>query len=329
MIVYANPKARLYLGLPETVEDQLETFQCQAAKEYHLEPAHVWANWPEPETAPRFLVRPANASSPAFWLQVEELWLPDDKSGGCVLCLRDVTAQIATQQDMRKFHIVVSHKLRTPLSGIVSILDFMVNASDGVPHKDLVKLARAGMDSSMRLSQEIDDILEYVNAPAVAQQGEWFVLSALPGSIRQIAAEIGIERCHVDLPPELAPVRLSLSEKAVESILWEILENARKFHPCQSPSMSVTVQSRRQAVSLEIADDGLTLSPEQLTWAWLPYIQGEKYVTGETPGMGLGLALVASLVWSAGGEVGLRNRHDGGGVIVELTLPVRGANTHD
>jgi K+-sensing histidine kinase KdpD len=272
---------------------------------------------------PRYLVRPATWHSPAFWLKVDELWLSGDKNDGCVLCLRDVTTQVATQQDMRKFHTVVSHKLRTPLSGIVGVLDFLVNGSEEMSHHEVVELARAGMDSSMRLANEIDDILEYINAPTVVQFGESFVLATLPGSVRRIAAEIGIEHCEVDLPQELASVRLSLSEHAVESVLWEILENAKKFHPHQTPSMTVTVQPRSQFISLEIADDGITLSPEQLTWAWLPYIQGEKYVTGESPGMGLGLALVASVVWSAGGEVGLRNRTNGSGVIVELTVPMR------
>jgi hypothetical protein len=32
--------------------------------------------------------------------------------------------------------------------------------------------------------------------------------------------------------------------------------------------------------------------------------------------------MVATLVWKAGGEIWLRNRHDGPGVIVELKIPL-------
>ena len=70
-----------------------------------------------------------------------------------------------------------------------------------------------------------------------------------------------------------------------------------------------------------MADDGQTLSTEQLAWAWLPYVQGEKDFTGELPGMGLGFPMVASLIWKAGGDLHLRNRHNGPGVIVELKVP--------
>ena len=55
---------------------------------------------------------------------------------------------------------------------------------------------------------------------------------------------------------------------------------------------------------------------------WTPYIQGEKYFTGEAPGMGLGLPLVATLVWQVGGEVRLANRTDGSGVEVTLLMPL-------
>ena len=54
---------------------------------------------------------------------------------------------------------------------------------------------------------------------------------------------------------------------------------------------------------------------------WTPYYQAEKLFTGEVRGMGLGLAMVASLVWEAGGSCRMFNRADGPGITVELLLP--------
>ena len=112
-----------------------------------------------------------------------------------------------------------------------------------------------------------------------------------------------------------------MSQRAMELILWELLENAKKFHPRQSPAVEVAVvRAEDRAIRLQVRDDGLTLSPDQLAHAWEPYVQGEKHFTGEIPGMGLGLAMVAALVWQAKGAVRLANRPDGPGVVVELTL---------
>jgi K+-sensing histidine kinase KdpD len=65
----------------------------------------------------------------------------------------------------------------------------------------------------------------------------------------------------------------------------------------------------------------MTLSPRQLSIAWLPYYQGEKDFTGEAPGMGLGLSTVSAIVWGAGGACRIMNREGGPGVIVEFVIP--------
>ena len=102
-----------------------------------------------------------------------------------------------------------------------------------------------------------------------------------------------------------------------------LLENARKFHPAQRPQVTITLRrlDARRAV-LRVLDDGRTLPAEELAQAWTPYFQGEKYFTGQLAGMGLGLAMVASLIWEAGGDCRLLNRSDGPGVIVELIWPL-------
>ena len=76
------------------------------------------------------------------------------------------------------------------------------------------------------------------------------------------------------------------------------------------------------AIRLRISDDGLTLSPEQLDKMWMPYYQGEKYFTGEQEGMGVGLSMVASLIWEVGGTCHAYNRTEKKGVVIELTLPL-------
>jgi K+-sensing histidine kinase KdpD len=69
-------------------------------------------------------------------------------------------------------------------------------------------------------------------------------------------------------------------------------------------------------------DDGTTLSPEQLVKVWTPYYQAEKGFSGSVPGMGLGLAMIASLLWSVGGTYSMTNREPGPGVVVELVIPL-------
>jgi len=109
----------------------------------------------------------------------------------------------------------------------------------------------------------------------------------------------------------------------MEILLWEILENSKKFHPQKNPNIKVEIlPGSSPEIHFQFTDDGIHLSPKQLTTAMLPYYQGEKDFTGEMPGMGLGLATVNSIVWGAGGASRIMNRKDRPGVVVRLTVPV-------
>jgi K+-sensing histidine kinase KdpD len=110
----------------------------------------------------------------------------------------------------------------------------------------------------------------------------------------------------------------------MDLIVSEILENARKFHPNHAPRVEIILSplNDNRQISLQFSDDGLTLSPEQLSQVWQPYYQGEKYFTGEAVGMGLGLTKVSTVIWNVGGTCRLSNRETGPGVMVELVLPL-------
>jgi signal transduction histidine kinase len=136
--------------------------------------------------------------------------------------------------------------------------------------------------------------------------------------------ELQLKNVELSIPRELNKSELAFTREAFEMVLYELFENSRKFHPERDPYIKVSAtQTKIDYINIRVTDNGLTLSPEQLSWAWLPYVQGEKDFTGELPGMGLGFPMVATLVWKAGGDLWLRNRRDGPGVIVELKIPLK------
>lgn len=322
-IIYTNPQARLYLSLPQNATPAASFLEL-ARHHYHLEPEATWANWPNLPVGgtTRYLVRPETASAKSFWLQVKVLLLPDDKSWGRVIQLRDVTDQMTTRHDMRKFHSTLSHKILTPLSHMYGGLEMLADRPETLSMMEIKDLATEAFKGVQRLRAELEDVFRYVLAPSLAKPGQGFMLGHLPGQVESTRKNLGLESISVGVPPQMRSARLALSTKAMDMILLELLENSKKFHPAQKPTIEIEVSSiSEKAIRLQILDDGLTLSPEQLERVWEPYIQGEKFFTGEAAGMGLGLPLVAALVWQVGGTVNLTNRLEGPGVIVTLTLP--------
>ncbi len=325
-VLYANEQARLLLN-PIASAALTGPFLPLASQHFQREPAAAWVGWPHQSPSDlahaRYLVRPESAAAHAQWLAVSCLDLPSDGQARRLIRLHDVTAQMTTRREMWTFHAMVAHKLRTPLVGLVMGIDLLSNNSAQLDVDEIAGAAHSASHSAHRLSDAINDIIRFMEAPALARLSQGFVLSQLPALLEAIRSEVQLPAVSIELDPAVSAATLLLSVNAIELIMRELLENARKFHPGQQPQVAVTVQRLdEQHVVVRVIDNGRTLSAEELTHAWTPYFQGEKDFTGQLAGMGLGLAMVASLIWEAGGACRLFNRPAGPGVVVELVLPL-------
>ncbi len=322
-ILYANERAQSLLNLSE---DYLGLpFSAIVEHLYTPQPADVWQQWArEPE--PCFLVQPESPTARAVWLILEALETPGQAEYQRIVRLRDVTERMSIYQDMRRFHTVVAHKLRTPMSIMLSNLSIIKNHLNMLPPEEIRAYAQTSVQGAERLAGEIRKILSYIDAPLALNLGEAALLRDLPTLLQSICQSLGIDAAVLSMPSDLQETRLALTADALEMILHEALENARKFHPSHQPHIEISVwQAEEEHIRLRVVDDGMNLSQEQIRWAWLPYVQGEKDFTGELPGIGIGFPMVATLVWKAGGSLRLRNRPDAPGVIVEMKIPQESA----
>ena len=320
VIHYANEHALSLLNLPE---DYLGLpFTRVVEFRFDPEPIETWKNWAN-EPAPCFLIQPETPTARATWVMLDALDTQLGAEHHRVVHLRDVTERMSIYQDMRRFHTVVAHKLRTPMSMLVSSMALLKSRLDQLSGDEVKELVRSSIKGVDRLASQVQEILTYIDAPLALNVGEPVALDTIPKMVRTICEPLRLSNVVVFLPEHLASKVVALTYDALESILYELLANARKFHPEKNPTVEVSVSKiDEEFVRLRVADDGQTLSTEQLSWAWLPYFQGEKDFTGELPGMGLGFPMVATLVWKAGGDLYLRNQQDRPGVIVDLKIPL-------
>jgi CheY-like chemotaxis protein len=328
-ILFANARACFYLDLPVGQPQPIldETFLTIARRQYNPEPSEAWAMWPnDAELAvQRYLVRPESETARDFWLQVNVLeHLSSGPQPAWIVSLIDVTAQMTALRDAREFHALIAHKLRTPLSSLLLSSEILAKQNEGLSEQEVNHLATIILDSAQQFHQEIDQILHYMEISSeTIKSSSPCPLKHVQGMITNICKELQIVTVEFQIAEETADLHIALSQNILEIILWAILENAYKFHPQGNPVIEVTIACESDnAVQLTIMDNGIHLSAEQLTQVWTPYYQGDKYFTGQIKGMGLGLAMVASFVWSVGGHCRMYNRPFNPGMALELVLPV-------
>jgi signal transduction histidine kinase len=176
----------------------------------------------------------------------------------------------------------------------------------------------------MQLQDEIEEIIQYVDAGEMIQPGSGRCsVAEIQAAITDVGARLGIRlgavACGVENP---AATYAPIARQTLELIVWELFENAKKFHPEHAPTVDIRIAGAPAGVQIQVCDDGRTLTPGQLSRIWIPYYQAERRHTGQVPGMGLGLSIVASLIWELNGTCRAYNRDDGSGLGLEITLPV-------
>ncbi|EDN66270.1 sensor signal transduction histidine kinase [Beggiatoa sp. PS] len=166
-------------------------------------------------------------------------------------------------------------------------------------------------------------MLQYLDSNHLLKLNTTFSLSEFPNLLSTLQETLELNQITLFMDDSLAEKTLLLSKEGLELGLRELLTNAKKFHPQQSPQIDISIKPiDTKNIVLSISDNGKNLPSEVLTQVWTPYFQNEKFFTGEVKGMGLGLPMIARLVWGCGGNCSLHNRDDQPGVTIELTLPL-------
>ena len=330
-ITYANAKARLYLSLPTSQDVPIfENFMKLVAKHYHQ--VRKPSNNPVPidvtlTKLPHYIVHPDTETVLPFWLQVDVMETPRESEEKYLVHLRNVTDMILAKRQNWTLGGQISHKLRTPLIPLITGIEFLRKYHSKITTDNLEELLDMAHTSANRLHAQIDEILNYTEMSNMGEATqEPCTVTNLLSTITTVKEMLHIESLQVFQPDSIekpADFFIPISGAGIEIVLTELFSNAQKFHPTGPPTIEVDIDAKPDSIRLQICDNGIQLSPEQLANIWTPYYQSEKYFTGEVKGMGLGLSMVGSMIWEVGGTCQAYNRAEGKGVVIELTLPLK------
>ncbi len=323
-ILYANLQARQYLGLSTTLLHEGARFRNTALHRYHCEPEEAWVDWPltaEGSGESRYLIRQGESGVPSSWLLVELLQreLPGMLRNRLIR-LHDVSELVSATCSAWTLESMVSHKLKTPLTILMTSLE-MINLDRNRLPPDMRELVELSHLSVQRLHQDVTLIARFGERQA-SPASSHFHLAELPDLVDRLGTTLQLRRVAVTgIRPEVNP-SLPFSTPIAETILAELFENAAKFHPEHDPSLTVAVTASDDGrLTIRVMDDGVSLSPCRSTQSQTHW-GGANDVTGGGSNRGRGLPMVAALLWESGGSFRLYNRNECPGVIAELILPI-------
>ncbi|WP_323959208.1 PAS domain-containing sensor histidine kinase [Arthrobacter sp. JZ12] len=228
-----------------------------------------------------------------------------DESGkreGAVVAFNDVTTLVNALNAKEEFVAMVSHELRTPLTVIVGYLEIMLD--DDLPPETKTGLTVISRNVA-RLRRLVDDLLAAASgapevSPVTADLGATVAESVAVMHTR--GREAGVE--IVSEVPEGMTARFDPARMG--QVFDNLLSNAIKYSPSGG---TVTIRAQRMpgSVVCEVEDQGMGMSPEDSAEVFSKFFRTSAVRQAAIPGVGLGLAIVRSIIEEHGGRIHCRS----------------------
>lgn len=227
---------------------------------------------------------------------------------------------VAEAQNRAKdeFLAMLGHELRNPLGAISSAIALIQMGAGGTAAERAHQIIGR---QSRHLAHLVDELLD-----ANRVLSGKVVLAPVPldlaAAVREAALTLQTQGTtaahHVQL--ELEPVWVEGDPTRLQQVIGNLVENAAKYTP---PGGHITVGTRRQGdmAELVVADDGKGIEAELLPRVWDVFVQG-KVSNRAKGGLGIGLAVVKSLVEQQHGAVAVDSRGAGQGSRFTVRLPL-------
>ena len=219
----------------------------------------------------------------------------------------------------------MSHEMRTPLNGIVGVVDLFKTTALSPQQAELVSLLRHSITVLRSLVDDVLDITK-IEAGRLTIELAPFDLHASINGLMQLLrphaeAKGLVLKAFVDPALEY---RLRGDSHHLRQILLNLLGNAIKFTERGEVCLSVNLRQESAAaitVRFEVKDTGIGIAHEALPKIFERFVQADQSTTRKYGGTGLGTTIAKQLVELMGGNIGVESTV-GEGSLFWMELPL-------
>ncbi|PKA16006.1 hybrid sensor histidine kinase/response regulator [Leptospira haakeii] len=306
-LVLADPNIRFYAGAPLRTPDG-----------YVLGTLCVIDTKPKKLSSAEIQALEALANSVVSFMEL-------DAKSQALIQLQSVALEL--QKAKEQFFINMNHELRTPVHGILGMVDLLNQTSNSELQKEYLDSLT---ESSEHLIRLINDVIDFSKAESGSLHFSFkeFDLISLLERYAEEASDKAFKKglaFKTILPPARENIDVKSDSIRVRQILSNLVSNALKFTEKGGVTVELDIEKESETditLSLSVKDTGIGIEADRIPTLFEAFSQTDISISRKYGGTGLGLSICKrvceALDWniSVESEVG-----KGSKFTLELTLP--------
>lgn len=207
--------------------------------------------------------------------------------------------------EKNKFLRHMSHELKTPLANIREGTELLLDGSVGPLDHQQLEVTSILRDNGVKLQKLIENLLNFSawQTKTASLDITEFELKPLVFSVLS-QHRLAISNQKIRLQLNISAIQISADEGKLRLVLENLISNAIKFLP-NGGTLAVTAEMRGAELTIDVADTGPGIAPEDRGRIFDAFYQGRRLQGGPVGGTGIGLSVVAECVQAHGGTVEL------------------------
>ncbi|HEY0491448.1 MAG TPA: PAS domain-containing protein [Telluria sp.] len=277
-------------------------------------------------------IRSAQGEYRTFFIRAAPL---HDSSGAIVQWFgtdTDVTAIETAQGELRaanrrkdEFLAMLAHELRNPLAPIATAAELLkLTALDESRVRQTSHIIGRQVAHMTKLVDDLLDVSRVTRGLVTLQEETLLLNSLVADAVEQVHAMLETKHHHftIDVPDDKLCVRGDRTR--LIQVFSNLLNNAAKYTPADG-RIALRLRAVDGYAEIGVEDNGIGIAPALLPYVFDLFTQAERSPDRSQGGLGLGLALVKSLVELHGGSVAADSAGPGKGTTFTVRLPLADA----
>jgi len=223
-----------------------------------------------------------------------------------------------------EFVSVVSHQLRSPLSNLKWVVEFLMSGRIKDVSKKQIEYFKILKENTNRMTELISDLLivSRIEQKRFPLKKESFVMTNLAKEAIKIA-EIFAKASNVEIKFE---AKDNLPEvfgdpSQLKLVVENFLDNAIRYIK-RKGRVKVKLEKQNKNIYFEVEDNGVGIPKEDQKYIFQRFFRSANVMRHQTEGSGLGLYIAKSIVEKSGGKIGFKSQENKGSTFW-FTIPIK------